>query len=72
MGGWILANQANKRGSASLPGAVALLALLVAIVGSIAAAVHFPGAGWNVPTFAVAALPSLALGAAVSGLGARS
>jgi len=71
MGGWILANQANRRGSASLPGAVGLLAVLIAILGAAAAAVHFPGAGWNVPTFGVAALPALALGAIVTGLGAR-
>lgn len=71
MGGWILANQARKSGTSSIPGAVILVTLTSAICGSIAAATHFPGAVWNVPTFAVAVLPGLALANVVSAFGAR-
>lgn len=71
MGGWILANQTNKNGAPSLGGAIGLVAVLTAICGALAAAVHFPLAGWNVPTFAVAVLPALAIGTLISGLGAK-
>lgn len=71
MGAWILANQTNRTGRQSLPAAVVLLAVLIGVCGAAAVATHFPGAGWDVPTFAVAALPALALGAAVSAVGTR-
>lgn len=71
MGGWILANQANTSGSASLPTAIGLVGVLTGGCGALAAALHFPGAGWNVPTFALAVLPALALATLVTGLRAR-
>lgn len=71
MGAWILANQANRRGRMSVPAGAILLAILTVALGAVAAVLHFPGAGWNVSTFGVAILPALALGAVVSGLGAR-
>jgi hypothetical protein len=71
MGGWILANQANRSGQPSLPSAIGLVAVLTAVCGAAAAALHFPGAAWNVPTFAIAAMPALALGTLVTGLGAK-
>lgn len=71
MGAWILANQTNKRGAPSSAGAIGLIALFTAGFGALAAAIGFPLAGWNVPTFGVAVLPALALGAVVSGLGAK-
>lgn len=71
MGGWILANQANKSGEASVPSAIILVTITSAICGAIAASTHFPGASWNVPTFAVAVLPGLALANFVSALGTR-
>lgn len=71
MGGWILANQARKSGTSSVPGAIILVTIASAVCGSIAAVTHFPGAVWNVPTFAVAVLPGLALANIVSALGAR-
>jgi hypothetical protein len=70
LGAWIFANQANKNGAPSLPGAVALVAILTAVVGAAAAALHFPGASFNVPTFSVAVLPALTLGTWISGFGA--
>lgn len=71
MGAWILANQTNKNGAPSIAGVIGLLALLTAGFGALAAAIGFPLAGWNVPTFGVAVLPALAFGAVVSGLGAK-
>ncbi len=71
MGAWILANQTNKHGAPSIAGAIGLIALFTAGFGALAAAIGFPLAGWNVPTFGVAVLPALALGAVVSGLGAK-
>ncbi len=70
MGAWILANQANKNGQSSIGGAIGLVAVLTAVVGAAAAALHFPGASFNVPTFAVAVLPALALGTWISSFGA--
>jgi hypothetical protein len=49
---------------------VALVAVLTAVFGAAAAALHFPGASFNVPTFAVAMLPALTLGTWISGFGA--
>lgn len=71
MGAFIMANQAAKRGAPSVGGTLGLVAVLTAACGAIAAATGFPGAGWNVPTFAIAVLPALALGTWVSSLGAR-
>lgn len=71
MGGWILAHQANKSGSASVPAAVVLVSVTSAICGVVAILTHFPGASWNVPTFAVAMLPGLALANIVGALGTR-
>lgn len=70
LGAWIFANQASKRGAPSLPLAIGLVALLASAIGTAAAALHFPGASFNVPTFAVAVLPALTLGTWISGLGA--
>jgi hypothetical protein len=71
MGGWILANQSNKTGATSLPAAVALVTVIAAVCGVVAVVTHFPGATWNVPTFAIAILPGLALANLVSAAGAR-
>ena len=71
MGGWILANQARKSGTSSVPGAIILVAITTALCGAVAAVTHFPGAAWTVPTFAIAVLPGLALANIVSALGAR-
>lgn len=71
MGGWILANQARRAGRSNVPAAIVLLSITAAIVGSVATVLHFPGAGWHVPTFAVAILPGLVLANIVSALGSR-
>ena len=71
MGGWILANQSNRSGATSIPAGVILVTGLSAVVGAIAVVAGFPGASWNVPTFAIAMLPGLALATIVSSLGTR-
>ncbi len=71
MGGWILSNQANRSGSVSLPSSIGLVGLLTGGCGALATMLHFPGAGWNVPTFALAVLPALALGTLVTGLAGK-
>ncbi len=71
MGGWILANQATRTGAASVPAGVLTVSILSAICGIVAVLTHFPAAAWNVPTFAIAILPGLALATLVGALGAR-
>ncbi len=61
MGGFILAHLGRRSGEASVPVAIVLLAVLTALCGAGAALVRFPGAGWNVPTFAIAIAPALLL-----------
>ena len=71
LGAFTLANQAAKSGRSS-PAAAAITAVGCALLlGLIAVLVHFPGAGWNLPTVGIAFLPGLALATLVSGLGAR-
>ncbi len=69
MGAWTVAN--NARRDASIAAAAIMIVVLTVVVGAIAAVVHFPGAGWNVPTFAVAVLPALALSTFISDRTAR-
>lgn len=71
LGGYILANQTVRRGAPSVGGTLGMVAVLTAACGAIAAVMGFPGAGWNVPTFAIAVLPALALGTWASSLGAK-
>jgi hypothetical protein len=69
LGSFIVANHVRTRGQPALVLAVILVAALAVACGALAAMIGFPGAGWNVATFAVAVLPALALGTIVSGLG---
>jgi hypothetical protein len=71
LGAFIMANQAAKSGKPSVGGMLGMVAVLTVACGAIAAATGFPGAGWNVPTFAIAVLPALALGTWASSLGAK-
>jgi hypothetical protein len=71
MGAWILANQTVRDGGTSplqgfgmALGATVLLAAAAVLLG-------FPGARWNLATFAVAFLPGLALATALSAMGKR-
>ncbi len=71
MGAFILANQTARRGQPSVAGLAMLVVIAALVLGALATLVHFPGAGWNIPTFGIAVLPALAVATAVSGLGAR-
>lgn len=71
LGAWSLAHQLVK-GRAVSPIGVFGLALACAVAfGAVATLIHFPGAGWTLPTFGVAFLPGLALATVLSGLGAK-
>jgi hypothetical protein len=70
LGAFIMANQAAKSGKGSVGGTLGMVAVLTVACGAVAAVTGFPGAGWNVPTFAIAVLPALALGTWASSLGA--
>jgi hypothetical protein len=70
MGAWALANQ-RERGDVSVPRLLLSTLALTLVLGAIAAAVRVPLAGWNLPTFAVAALPGLVLAVVLSSLGRR-
>jgi len=71
LGAWSLAHQLVK-GRAVSPIGVFGLALACAVVFAVVATlIHFPGAGWTLPTFGVAFLPGLALATVLSGLGAK-
>jgi len=71
LGAWILANQVERRGTVSLPAAVALVLAFTVVATAAGVLLRVPGAGWNVGTFGVAFLPGLALATVVSVLGAR-
>lgn len=71
MGAWILAHQADKGQHPSLVAMMTGALACTAIVGVAAALMHFPGAGWTLPTFGVAFLPGLGLATLLSGMGRR-
>lgn len=71
MGGWICANQSNRRGDQSVPSGITLVTITTAVCGLLAIVIRFPQASLNVPTFAIALLPGLAVAALVSSLGRK-
>jgi hypothetical protein len=71
MGAWTLAHQADKGQQPSLVGMMVGALACTAAVGVGAVLIHFPGAGWNLPTFGVAFLPGLGLATLLSGMGRR-
>ena len=71
MGAWSLANQLAKGGTASAGSAYGMAPACAVVVAVVAVVIHFPGAGWNLPTFGVAFLPGLALATLLTGLGAK-
>ena len=71
MGAWSLANQLAKGGTVSAGSAYGMALACAVVVAVVAAVIHFPGAGWNLPTFGVAFLPGLALATLLTGLGAK-
>ena len=71
MGAWVLANLAAKGKTPSLAALMLLSGGLTLVLGVIAVLVHFPLAGWNVPTFGVAYLPGVTLAVLASRLGSK-
>jgi hypothetical protein len=71
MGAWILANQLARGGDVSPVAAFGTAVALAVVLAVVAVLAHFPGAGWNLPTFGVAFLPGLALTTLLTGLGAK-
>jgi hypothetical protein len=71
MGAWVLANQAAKGQRPSLGMLMVLSVGLTLAIGALAVLFHFPGAGWNVPSFGVAYLAGLTLAVLVSGMGRK-
>jgi hypothetical protein len=72
MGAWILANQTVRDGRPSAAGALVFAFGFAVLLAILAVVLGFPGAGWSLPTFALAFLPGLALAALVSGIRKRS
>lgn len=71
LGSWIQANNAAKSGSLNTLQAIILTTVCTAVVGGLAIAVHFPKAGVNLGTFAVATLVGLPLATWISSFGVR-
>jgi hypothetical protein len=69
MGAWLLANLNARRGRTSAGLAFGMIVACSLLLAVIAIVLHFPLAGWNVPTFGVAFLPGVAVATAVSVLG---
>jgi type IV secretory pathway VirB2 component (pilin) len=72
MGAWTLAHQADKGHRPSLISMMVGAIACTVAVGVAAVLTHFPGAGWNLPTFGIAFLPGLALATLFSGIGRRA
>jgi hypothetical protein len=72
MGAWILAHQADKGHHPSLISMMVGAIAFTVAVGIAAVLIHFPGAGWKLPTFGIAFLPGLALATLFSGIGRRA
>lgn len=70
-GAFAQANQAVRRGRAS-PAMVMVWGVIFALVlGTVANLIHFPGASWSMPHFAIAFIPGLALTVLVTALGPK-
>lgn len=71
MGAWILANQTERNGRASAVSGLGAALGFTVLAGVLAVLLHFPRAGWNLATFAVAFMPGLVLATVLSALGRR-
>jgi len=71
MGAWMFANQLAKGGTVSAGSAYGTALACTVVLAVVAVVIHFPGAGWYLPTFGVAFLPGLALATLLTGLGAK-
>lgn len=71
MGAFILASQEARHGRTSPAMGFAIAIVATIAVGALAVLMGFPGAGWNLGTFAVAFLPGVAIAALVGWMSAR-
>jgi hypothetical protein len=71
MGAFILAAQERRNGRTSPAAGFGMALAATALVGALAVLAGFPGAGWNLGTFAVAFLPGVAIAALVGWMTAR-
>ena len=71
MGAFVLASQEARNGRTNPVAGFAVAIVATAVVGAVAALAGFPGAGWNLGTFAVAFLPGVAIAALVGWMSAR-
>jgi len=71
MGATIIANQTTRTGTPSIPGMISTVVVFAGVLGVVANVIGFPGAGWNLATFAIACLPGYALTALVSWMRVR-
>lgn len=71
MGAFILASQETRHGRTSPAMGFAIAIVATIAVGALAVLMGFPGAGWNLGTFAVAFLPGVAIAALVGWMSAR-
>jgi hypothetical protein len=71
MGAWILANQSAQADRRSVVAALLVAFGLSIPLAVLAVLLGFPGAGWNLATFAVAFLPGLTLATLFFGLRSR-
>jgi hypothetical protein len=70
-GAFAQSNQAVRRGRANPPMVMVWSVLFALILGLIGNLIHFPGAEWTFPTFAIAFIPGLALAVLTTALAPR-
>lgn len=71
MGAWMLANQTVRNGRPDASRTLVTAFVLTLLAAGAAVLIDFPGAGWNLGTFAVAYLPGLVLATILSAFGKR-
>jgi hypothetical protein len=71
MGAWILANQSAKADRPDVPATLLAAFAFSILLAVLAILLGFPGAGWNLATFAVGFLPGLTLATLFFGLRSR-
>ena len=71
MGAFILAAQETRNGRTNPALGFGMAVAAAAVIGAAAVLVGFPGAGWNLGTFAVAFLPGVAVAALIGSMSAR-
>jgi hypothetical protein len=71
MGAWILANQTGRDRRPSPAAGFGMALAFTVLLGVVAVLIRFPGAGWDLATFAVAFMPALVLATMISAMRKR-